>query len=200
MNAANVHSRHIQAGKLEKWEQRVNKGMFQTLAGAWPSLHKLVPPASLNHAMAVAGSHSSSMRLSNSKKISSRLMPGELERFWEIGFGKAHLYPIPEKQLKSDLGLLTVLLVVVPTLRFLKSCGEPPYCPAICFRTSAATVLQTEEKSKEKKKSAQSIVITTWTLRAYSQSEVTIQHFPNISPITMTRSHNMVTSAIFIYY
>lgn len=27
-------------------------------------------------------------------------------------------------------------------LRFLRSCGEPPYCPEICFLTSAATVLE----------------------------------------------------------
>lgn len=49
----------------------------------------------------------------------------------------------------SSLTRLTVLLVVVPTLRFLKSCGEPPYWPAICFLTSAATVLQTEERKVE---------------------------------------------------
>lgn len=46
--------------------------------------------------------------------------------------------------------LLTVLVVVVPALRFLKSCGEPPYWPAICFLTSAATVLQTESHEERR--------------------------------------------------
>lgn len=57
---------------------------------------------------------------------------------------------IKKKQVwTGSLGLLTVLLVVVPTLRFLKSCGEPPYWPAICFLTSAATVLWTDELQAE---------------------------------------------------
>ena len=54
-------------------------------------------------------------------------------------------------QTQQSLGLLTVLVVVVPTLRFLKSCGEPPYWPAICFLTSAATVLQVEKTQVEKR-------------------------------------------------
>lgn len=44
--------------------------------------------------------------------------------------------------------LLTVVWweIVPPILRFLRSCGDPPYCPEICFRTSAATVLEQEKR------------------------------------------------------
>lgn len=52
---------------------------------------------------------------------------------------QAHL--IPSSTFRA---LLTVVWweTLPPILRFLRSWGDPPYCPEICFLTSAATVLK----------------------------------------------------------